>query len=145
MTDAKSNRTQTRPMMPLVRASVVYGSVVVDESVTAFMALNLSASVGLASPAPPRSGIAVSADARAITCTLSESFRRWWPPPCWFCDVLLEAFKTVVVREHLVAHARLLHDPPGAGVVWHRHGNDVVQAERPEPVGKHSDGRFARV
>ena len=69
----------------------------------------------------------------------------WRPPRFRLGHVLLEAFQPVVVGQPLVAHARLLHDAPRADVLRRRYGNNAVQAERSEPVGKHGDRGLGRV
>ena len=41
--------------------------------------------------------------------------------------------QAVIVDEPLVAHARLLHDPPGADVLRHDYRHDGGKADRPRP------------
>src|SRR5271167_4044207 len=69
----------------------------------------------------------------------------WWSPPLPHGDVLLQAFRAVVVDEPLVAHSCLLHDPPRADVLWQGDGHDAVKADRAEAVGQHGDRRLGGV
>jgi hypothetical protein len=69
----------------------------------------------------------------------------WRSPPFPRGGVLLQARHAVIADEPLVAHGRLLHDPPRADVLRHGNRHDGGRADRPEAVGNHSDRRLGGV